>query len=87
MCPQATSVVSKSGANFGQKWSLKKQSMIDRKVTNWDSTVLDLVALTFFLVAWLVYAPLLRWRGRDSRVVATAMLDHRRARKQIGWGH
>lgn len=45
----------------------------------WGLTILDLVALAFFLVAWLGYAPFLRWRGRRRQTVASAMLDHRRA--------
>lgn len=48
-------------------------------MTIWGLTVLDLVALTFFLVAWLGYAPFLRWRGRRVQAAATTMLDHRRA--------
>ncbi len=48
-------------------------------MTIWGLTVLDLVALIFFLVAWLGYTPFLRWRGRRLQAVAAAMLDHRRA--------
>jgi uncharacterized membrane protein len=48
-------------------------------MTIWGLTALDLGALAFFLVAWLGFAPYLRWRGRRAQVVASAMIDHRRA--------
>jgi uncharacterized membrane protein len=48
-------------------------------MTIWGLTVLDLGALVFFLAVWLGYAPFLRWRGRRLQVVASAMIDHRRA--------
>lgn len=48
-------------------------------MTIWGLTVLDLGALVLFLVAWLGFAPYLRWRGRRAQVVASAMIDHRRA--------
>jgi uncharacterized membrane protein len=47
-------------------------------MTIWGLTALDLGALAFFLVAWLGFAPYLRWRGRRAQVVASAMIDHRR---------
>jgi len=47
-------------------------------MTIWGLTALDLGALAFFLVAWLGFAPYLRWRGRRAEVVASAMIDHRR---------
>jgi uncharacterized membrane protein len=48
-------------------------------MTIWGLTILDLVALAFFLIAWLGYAPYLTWRNKRTQTVASAMLDHRRA--------
>ena len=45
----------------------------------WGLKVLDLGTLTFFLVAWLGYAPFVGWRGRRPQMVGAAMIDHRRA--------
>ena len=42
-------------------------------------TLLDYCALAYFFIAWLGFAPFLRWRGRRAQVVASAMIDHRRA--------
>jgi uncharacterized membrane protein len=48
-------------------------------MTVWGLSVLDLCGLAYFLVAWLGYAPFLRWRRRRLEGVASAMIDHRRA--------
>jgi uncharacterized membrane protein len=45
----------------------------------WGLYWLDLVAALYFLLLWLGFAPYLRWRGRHTQVVASAMIDHRRA--------
>lgn len=45
----------------------------------WGLSAVDLIALVFFFVVWLGYAPLLRWKGGRLRMVANAMVDHRRA--------
>ncbi|HEV7258276.1 MAG TPA: DUF599 family protein [Bosea sp. (in: a-proteobacteria)] len=42
-------------------------------------SALDVLALLVFLACWLGLAPFLRWRGKHSKIVAAAMVDHRRA--------
>ncbi len=42
-------------------------------------TELDWVALIYFLVMWLAYAPFVQWRGRRVQMLSSAMIDHRRA--------
>ena len=42
-------------------------------------TPLDWVALAYFLIMWLAYAPFVQWRGRRVQMLNSAMIDHRRA--------
>ena len=42
-------------------------------------SALDLAALAWFLLAWLGYAPFVRWKGGRLRTVSAAMIGHRRA--------
>jgi uncharacterized membrane protein len=51
----------------------------------WGLSALDVGALVFFLVAWLGYAPFIRWKTRDLKV-ASAMMEHRRAWMQAMLG-
>lgn len=41
-------------------------------------SALDLAALAYFMIAWLGYAPFMRWREKRRLGVGTAMVDHRR---------
>jgi uncharacterized membrane protein len=41
-------------------------------------SVLDLGALTYFLIVWQGYAPFMRWRDRRRLGVGAAIVDHRR---------
>ena len=45
----------------------------------WGLSPVDLAALLYFLVAWLGFAPFLRWKGTRMKAVAAAMIEHRRA--------
>jgi uncharacterized membrane protein len=45
----------------------------------WGLSLVDWGALAIFVIAWQGFAPYLRWQGRRAQVVATAMIDHRRA--------
>lgn len=45
----------------------------------WGLSAIDLAALGYFLAAWIGYAPVLRRKGKRQKLVATAMVDHRRA--------
>jgi len=48
-------------------------------MTIWGLTVFDLLALIFFLIAWLGYGSFLKWKDSHLQGVTTAMIDHRRA--------
>lgn len=39
---------------------------------------MDLAALVYFMIAWLAYAPFVRWREKRMLGVGTAMVNHRR---------
>jgi uncharacterized membrane protein len=47
--------------------------------TLWGLTAVDLVAVLFFLVAWVGYSPFLRWQAGRFGKVAAVMVKHRRA--------
>ena len=47
--------------------------------TFWGLSALDLIALAYFFVLWLGYAPFLRWQGSRFGAVSGAMVQHRRA--------
>jgi uncharacterized membrane protein len=44
----------------------------------WGLSALDLGALAYFMIAWLGYAPFMRWRENRRFGVGAAMVDHRR---------
>jgi uncharacterized membrane protein len=48
------------------------------KIQFGDLSTLDLAALAYFVIAWLGYAPFIRWREKRSLGVGIAMVDHRR---------
>jgi uncharacterized membrane protein len=45
----------------------------------WGVTAIDLIALVCFATAWIGFAPILRWIGKNHKLVAMAMIEHRRA--------
>ncbi len=45
----------------------------------WGLSAIDVIAFVYFMVAWIGYAPLLRWKGGRLRILATVMVQHRRA--------
>jgi uncharacterized membrane protein len=48
------------------------------KIQFGDLSILDFAALAYFVIAWLGYAPYIRWREKRGLGVGTAMVDHRR---------
>ena len=48
------------------------------KIQFGDLSILDLAALAYFVIAWLGYAPFIRWQERRRLGVGVAMVDHRR---------
>lgn len=45
----------------------------------WGLSAIDIVALGWFFAAWIGFAPALRLIGKQQKLVAAAMIEHRRA--------